>query len=119
MGASSVTGVSGPGVSGKATLNQLSVLANGPSILLSGAAEAETPLSPDGFGGSVTFPQPLAGAASGYVVILTSENAGSAQVIGKSESGGNFVGFAFAADSEGEVNYIVAKKGIRANAPAQ
>ncbi len=116
MGATSVTGV-GSGTSRKLTTNELSVLANGPSIIFTGLVEAtegvSSPPTPANF---VDFPYPLAGGMDQYVVMLTTINAGSAHVADRDEDDdGNFTGFTFVAESEGTVMYLVAKIGQRPN----
>lgn len=128
MGASSVTGA-GSGSSGKLTLNDLSQLANGPTILIAGIAStgtgelSESP--PSETSGTVTFPKPLPGNGNGdpgscYVVMLTTLNGGYAYVtdmddqdLDGDEVDDHFTGFSFTADSECDVMYIVAKVGIR------
>lgn len=123
MGASSVTGV-GLGDSGKATVNDLSRWALGPSILVAGIASTgnvEVPPSPpSGEYGEVVFPKPLLGLGEEHVVILTTLNGGSAYVIDmddqdldNDEVDDHFTGFTFVAESSCDVMYIVVKVGIK------
>lgn len=131
MGASSVTGVSGTGTSGKLTTNELSQLANGPSILIAGIASTGTGGDPESSPpsdptGTVTFPRPLPGNGNGdpgscYCVILTTLNGGYAYVtdmddqdLDGDEVDDHFTGFSFIAEEECDVMYIVTKIGIRA-----
>lgn len=124
MGASSVTGVSGSGTSGKLTTNELSQLANGPSILIAGVATTNegfgSPSSPPSYtAGTIVFPKPLPGNGNGnpgslYCVILTTISGGYAYVTDMTEDDDNFIGFSFNCESECDVMYIVTKIGIRA-----
>lgn len=119
MGASSVTG-SGQGNSGKATLNDLSILANGPSILIAGSVElAEDEIltsPPTGAIATVTFPKAFPGNPSLYGVFITGLNAGTVQIATRTtDDDGNFSGFTLTADYEGDVMYMVTKLGVRAS----
>lgn len=132
MGASSVTGVSGAGTSGKLTTNELSQLANGPTILISGIAsttysDSSPSSSPPMYNsGTVVFPKPLPGNGNGdpascYCVIITTINGGYAYIIDLDDQDldgddvdDHFTGFSFTAESECDVMYIVTKIGIRA-----
>jgi hypothetical protein len=115
MGASSVTGVSGAGMSGKATTNELSKLANGPAIMFSGYVESEDiVVSPPAIGNTIVFPQPLQGSSDNYVVLLTTLNGGYAYVTDMDENDdGDFIGFSFATEAECSMMYLVAKVGIK------
>lgn len=113
MGATSVTG-KGTGDSDKATTKQLSALANGPSILISGISHSEEqPVSPVAFGATITFPNVLPGGAENYVVLLTAFGGLDLYLADKDEVDGNFSGFTYYVDSECDVMYIVCKVGIR------
>lgn len=121
MGASSVTGVSGPGVAGKATTNELSQWANGPQILIAGiVASSGVPSSPPSEGNTVTFQHPLPGLGEEHVVILTTLNGGAAYVtdmddhdLDGDDEDDHFVGFSFMTEEECDVMYIVTKVGQR------
>ncbi len=116
MGASSVTGT-GVGASNKYTQRDLAILANGPSILITGRALVEGNLSPPSNTGSVTFNTPLDGNSDNYVVMVTSINGGGAYIIDfDNNDDDNFSGFSFGVDSEEEteVMYMVAKIGVKA-----
>lgn len=127
MGASSVTGVSGHGDSGKATLNDLSRWANGPTILMAGIATAG-PLevsSPPTEGvegtGTVVFPTPFPGLGEEHCVILTTLNGGVAYVIDMDDQDldgddedDHFTGFTFLTQYECDVMFIVTKVGCKA-----
>ncbi len=95
MGASSVTGVSGPGSVARATSGLLETVA-------AGAAQADTP-GLGGFVGTVVFEPPLPGPSSDYVINCS----GGATVTGLSESVGKFTGFSFRADIQSEVIFTV------------
>lgn len=114
MGASSVTG-KGTGSSKKVTTKELSALANGPVIMISGVVESlEVITSPPSNGNTVVFPKPLAGGADQYNVFLTTQNGGSAYVVEKTENGnGEFTGFEFVTTAECTLMYMVVKNGIR------
>lgn len=115
MGATSVTGT-GPGASEKYTTKQLAILANGPSILITGYADSiEIPnVSPTAFGGTVLFPRPYyPGDSSNYIVNLTTIQGGAAFVSDMIESGGNFIGFDFQTESECSVMFSVMNVGIK------
>lgn len=107
----------GAGDSRKWTTNELSILANGPSIIFSGLAEyADIPTSPPSTSNSVTFPYALPGGADKYIVMLTSINGGATYVVDRDEdSDGNFTGFTFGVESDSVVMYMVAKVGARPN----
>lgn len=115
MAAESVTGV-GQGASNKLTTKELAILANGPSIFLSGYASSVTieESSPPSVGNTVTFPQPLTGSHDNYVVLLTTINGGDAYVnVMTNNSDSNFISFFFITEFECDVMYIVASVGIR------
>lgn len=113
MGASSVTGV-GLGQANKPTLRDLSVLANGPQIVITGiAASADLETSPPSNGGTVVFPAPLSNPSTDYVVMLTTVNGGDAYVTDLDEEDGLFSGFDFVTESECDVMYCVMNIGIR------
>ena len=126
MGASSVTGVSGPGVSGKATTNELSQWANGPSILIADIVSADgnigisPPSSPPAAGATVVFAKPLEGTSDNFIVILTPIG-GTGAFVGNlldddldgDSIDDHFIGFTINAESDCDVMYIVLKKGQR------
>lgn len=112
MAAQSVTGT-GTGACDKLTTKELAILATGPSILYSGTAESFEVASPPSGSNTVVLPKALPGAASNYVVVLTSINAGAVYITELTEEDGDFVSFTFNAESEGSVMYIVASAGIR------
>lgn len=123
MGASSVTGT-GLGSSDKATVNDLSRWANGPTIFLSGIVETveSDVLSPPTPVATVTLPTPLPGLGEDYVVILTTLSGGAAYVwdmddddLDGDNEDDHFVGFSIASESECDVMYLVTKVGQRAN----
>lgn len=114
MSASSVTGT-GNGDAGKRTIKELAVLDNGPQILYSGILSGvfTVGLSPPTAFMSYIFPVPLAGGRNSYVVIASGQN-GNVKVINKYQDMNNdFTGFLLSCDAEGEVQFIVAKVGIR------
>lgn len=115
MTASSITGV-GHGSSDKTTLAELGVLANGPSIIFTGIVETDGGLSsPPSTTNAIVFPYTLPGGADSYVVLLTTINAGYVHVTDRDEdSDSNFTGFSFAAEAAGDVMYLVAKVGSKA-----
>lgn len=127
MGASSSTGVSGTGVSGKATTNDLSRWALGPQILIAGIASTgivsdDPPSSPPAPGelGQVVFPTPLPGLGEEHCVVVTTLNGGSVYVIDMDDQDldgddedDHFTGFTFLAESSCDVMYIVTKVGKR------
>lgn len=116
MGSTSVTGVGGPGMCGKATTAELSAWANGPQILLSGIAVSEESLitSPPISGGEVTFPAPLDESSENYCVILTTLNGGYAYVSELEDTDDDqFSGFSFVTETECDCMYIVVNTGIR------
>ena len=125
MGASSVTGVSGPGVSGKVTTNELSRLSNGPSILIAGlvtVSSSGSPTSPPSSSNSVIFPIPFAGTSDDYCVILTAVNGSSVYISSLNDDDldgdsvdDHFVGFTVTAGNNCDVMYMVTKRGIRAS----
>lgn len=114
MSASSVSGT-GPGPSNKANFTDLANAANGPQIIFTGYAEAtESVSSPPGLTNTVKFPYPLPGGSSKYVVMLTSQNAGTVYVADMIEDEDeNFTGFGFTPETEGQVMYLVSKVGIK------
>lgn len=116
MGATSPTGVSGSGDTGKFTTKELAILANAPSILFTGIVHGEVVASPPANLTEVTFPYPLPGGEDNYVVMLTTISGGSAYVIDRDEDeDGNFVSFTLAVESECDVMYLVARVGSRPN----
>ena len=116
MTAASITGV-GQGASHKLTVKELSILANGPSIFLSGYATSEAigESSPPSTGGSVSFSAVLPGGSENYVVSLTTINGGKAYVVNMNETEGDFSGFDFQTETDCDVMYIVANVGVRPN----
>lgn len=114
MGATTTTGT-GKGNSRKLTVKELSMLANGPTILVAGRSESEgggAISSPPIPSSRVIFPNPLPGSPDNYVVIMTSINAGNAYVADMTEDiNGDFSGFYYVSDTEGTVMYIVTKVG--------
>ena len=117
--ATSVTGVSGAGTSGKYTTTELAILANGPSIFFTGIIEVDgssssPPSSPPSSTNTLVFPYALVGGAEHYVVLLTTLNGGAAYVTDTDEdSDGNFIGFSLIAEADCSVMYLVANAGIR------
>jgi hypothetical protein len=113
MTASSATGI-GLGASEKLTTNQLAILANGPSIIFAGFAEADTGVSsPPSEIGSVTFPYPLTDANK-YVVLVTTINGGYAYVAARDiDDDGTFHGFTVIAEAECTYMYLVARVGAK------
>ena len=115
MAASSVTG-KGIGASDKPTSKELATIGNGPSILIAGTIESEGGMSsPPSSSNTVVFPNALPGAASKYIVILTTLNGGYAYVTHKDETDGNFVGFDFVTEADCTLMYIVTKIGSKPN----
>jgi hypothetical protein len=117
MAASSTTGV-GLGDSSKFTTKELSALANGPSIYLAGSIDTageDAPLSPpSGYIATVTFPNALPNGSENYVVMLTTQNAGSAYVTSMNEDANEkFSGFTLISESDGVVMYLVVSTGAR------
>lgn len=114
MSATSVTG-QGVGEAGKITMRELSILANGPAIFYTDTVEiADVGSSPPSASNFVVFPAPLPNGADNYVVILTTQNAGSAYVTSMDENDdGDFIGFHLVGDTDGTVMYLVASKGSR------
>lgn len=125
MGASSVTGVSGPGTSGKLTSNELSQLANGPAVLIANTisvtnVSGSPPTSPPAPDAIVVFPSPLKGLGDDYIVILTPIG-GTTCYIGNmldddldgDSVDDHFIGFTINASANCDVMYIVLKKGQR------
>lgn len=117
MGASSVTGVSGPGASKKYTTKELAILSNGPIIQVAGTVESDVvPSSPPSESGTVTFPEPLQGPASNYVIMLTTRNGGNAYVNQMFEDDNdNFTGFNFVTEADCTVMYTVINTGFKPN----
>jgi hypothetical protein len=110
---SSVTG-QGLGAAGKFTTTELSILANAPSIIFSGITETTGLMSPPVSTNNVVFPYPLPGGMDKYVVLLTTINGGVVYVSDRDEDDdGNFTGFSFVSESDGDVMYLVAKVGVR------
>ncbi len=114
MSGASTTG-RGPGASGQPTTKTLAILANAPSILISGVlpTEEDEATSPPTPLGSVTFPEPLPGGAENYVVLLTTHNGGYAYVTDTDEVDGDFSGFSFNTQYECDCMYLVTKIGVR------
>jgi hypothetical protein len=115
MTATSVTG-KGAGASDKPTLADLAIAASGPVILIADVSSATTFgfSSPPSSGNTVRFPSPLPGGANKYVVSLTSHVAGLVYLYEFIENGaGDFIGFSYIAEAEGEVHYLVVKKGYK------
>lgn len=115
MGATSATGVSGFGDSGKATTNKLSIWANGPQILASGIVETDSvgPTSPPSSLAEVSLPIPLPGTEDDYCIMLTTKNGGVAYVVSVTESGGNVTGFSLYSEMDCDVMWIVVPVGFR------
>lgn len=125
MVASSVTGVSGPGNSGKATTNELSRWANAPSILIADVitanGNATPPTSPPSESlTEVVFPVPLDGVGEDYCVLLTTIGGGAAYVASLTDDDldgdgedDHFTGFVLSADYDSDVMYMVVKRGIK------
>ena len=118
MTASSVTGV-GHGASDKISTPELAIIANGPAVYVAGYVESESSMtSPPSSGNEVVFPIALPGAASHYVVMLTTQNSGTVYVNNLNEDdNGNFSGFTFISESDGTVMYLVSKVGFRSTYP--
>jgi hypothetical protein len=121
MPATSVTG-RGLGASKKFTVKDLAILANSPAICVAGSVETSNadggsppPSSPPAATlNSVTFPVPLEGASSNYVVMLTSQNGGYAYVTEMTENeAGDFIGFTFMVESDCTLMYMVVSAGTR------
>lgn len=113
MAITSTTG-KGPGSSNKLTTKQLAILANGPTIHTTGFVELISEEEEDSANATVVFPTPLNGEADNYVVILTTINGETAEVIDTDEdSDGNFSGFSIAADQECNAMYMVVNVGIK------
>lgn len=98
-----------------APVNEIAVLANAPTIIFTGIVAAEEEVSsPPSASNIVTFPYVLTGDMDNYVIMLTTINAGYAYVSDRDEdSDGNFSGFSFVVESEGDVMYLVAKVGVK------
>lgn len=115
MSSTSSTG-KGQGASDKFNTNQLNILANAPSIIFTGIIEAEEGItSPPSVSSTVTFPYALEGAASNYVVLLTTINGGYAYVTALHETSGDFTGFSCTVEADCSLMYLVSKVGIRPN----
>jgi hypothetical protein len=114
MGASSVTGT-GIGSSNKATVKDLAILANGPTIHFAGiVASEDIATSPPSTGNTVTFPYVLEGNADNYVIMLTTQNGGYAYVSNLHEDeDDNFSGFSFVTEVECDLMYAVINCGLR------
>lgn len=116
MGAQSVTGA-GSGDSRKLTTTELAILANAPSILVSGvirSVEGVPSSPPSSPSAMVVFPTPFPGMD--YNVFLTTKNGGAAYVtLMDEDDDGNFSGFSVAAETECDVMYMVTKIGFRPN----
>lgn len=119
MGASSVTG-KGVGSSNKATVKDLAIAANGPTIHLSGIINSagmtlSPPSSPPSILNDFVFPYPLSGNATNYVVMLTTVNGGYAYVSDLNENDdGDFIGFSYVTEAECDLMYMVVSCGIKA-----
>ena len=118
MAASSVTGT-GIGSSNKPTVKDLAIAANGPTIHFSGIITSagmtlSPPSSPPSTLSRLTFPYPLTGGASDYVVMLTTLNGGYAYVSDLDENDdGDFTGFSFVTEAECDLMYLVVSCGIK------
>lgn len=114
MGASNTEG-RGHGIANRLSPRELTSLANGPVLYFTGiSAGSDIPASsPPSIGNTVTFPYPLTGGADNYVVLLTTANAGAVYVSDLLESGGNFTGFEFVSEADGDVMYLVAGVGTK------
>lgn len=116
MTAQSVTGVGG-GSCGKFTTKELSILANGPAILVAGridVVEEASISSPPSNLNVITLDPPLPGSKDNYVVILTGLNV-SAPYVGAmyNNDDGDFYKFIIFSEDEGTCMYFVTKVGVR------
>jgi len=110
----SVTGV-GLGACNKFTTKELAILANGPSIMLSGRAEAteSIEINPPMTAITVTF-SPLPGSHTNYNVVITGINTGHVYVATMTDDDdGNFSEFTAITESEGTCMYVIINNGIR------
>jgi hypothetical protein len=115
MGSTSSTG-KGQGASDKLSNSELGILANAPSIIFTGIIEANEGItSPPATSGTVTFPYPLDGPASNYVIMLTTINGGVAFVSALYENEDSFTGFSATVEADCDLMYLVAKVGTRPN----
>lgn len=121
MTASSATG-RGNGDSNKPTLTDLARWANGPIIMAAGRVvvapldEEEPPTSPPSSGYTdVNLPYPLPGVADDYSIFLTpSDGASQAWIVNIVDNDDlNMTGFTIAADTDGDVMYMVVRNGFR------
>lgn len=114
MAATSITG-KGLGLCNKATLKDLSLAANGPTIHFAGVvASDDLVTSPPTTGNTIAFPYPLSGGSENYVVMLTTLNGGYAYVTDLDENGdGDFSGFSFATEAECDLMYTVIDCGMK------
>ena len=117
MGAQSATGT-GLGACGKVTTKELSILANGPSVLIAGVVAVSealiSPTSPPTSGNNVTFETPFEFGPDRYVVMLTPIGAEYAYVGNMFEDDdGKFSGFSVLASTDCDVMYVVYNRGVR------
>jgi hypothetical protein len=119
MGASSVTG-RGKGSAKRNTSRESSLLNNGPIVIMAGSIDTDTntilPSSPpdNALTATVTFPYALKGRATNYVVMLTTQNGGKAQVTNMIENDNNdFSGFSVSVESGCDLMYMVVRSGVR------
>lgn len=119
MAASSVTG-KGIGSSNKPTVKDLAIAANGPTIhfsgiIISAGMTLSSPSSsPPSTLSRLTFPYPLSGSPSDYVIMLTTLNGGYAYVSDQDENDdGDFTGFSFVTEAECDLMYIIVSCGIK------
>jgi len=120
MGASSVTGT-GLGECGKPTLNDLAILANGPSILVTGRFELDEDflVNPPSPTGTLTLNPPLPGSYTNYVVQITGINTGWVYIAQMSnDDDGNFEEFRVIGETEGDCMYVITKVGVRPTLPS-
>ena len=111
----SVTGV-GQGSCDKLTVKELTILANGPSILVSGRVDLseDFPVNPPSPTANVVLSQPLPGSCVNYVVQVTGLNVGLVYVAEMSDDGnGNFYSFRLIGDNEGTCMYSIIPVGFR------
>lgn len=116
MGASSVTGVGGPGTSGKLTTKELGILANGPQIVVAGRADLDEDffVNPPSPTVAILINPPLPGGYNDYVILTTGLNTGSIYVATRTnDDDGNFSEFRVIGEEDGTCMYVIANKGIR------
>lgn len=110
MGATSVTGV-GPGSSeglhkGPGNGRNLFVPLQTPHVVCAGTVVLSAGAA------TVTFPTPLGGSETGYVVMLTPEASNLAHVSAKTDdSDGNFASFSITGNTTNHVMWMVVKAG--------